>query len=107
MLRQRTTFVSFFRAVFDAAIVACVWLLSYHIRYNLGIFSATKGISDFKRHLVLAFPVVLICLLYFRYFAILGHSLINWGIITSDQVSVNRSAPHRSISRFVSLWSVQ
>ncbi|MCD4830490.1 MAG: undecaprenyl-phosphate glucose phosphotransferase [Anaerohalosphaeraceae bacterium] len=63
MLRRYATFVSFFRVVFDAFIVVCVWVLSYHVRYNLGIFSAAKGVSGFDKHLILTFPVVLICLL--------------------------------------------
>lgn len=63
MLKKYATFVSLFRSVSDICIISCIWLSVFYIRFHSGIFSTAKGIPDFKRHLLLTFPVVLICYL--------------------------------------------
>src|SRR3989339_64677 len=63
MLKRYATFVSLFRSASDICIVACVWLSVFYIRFYSGAFAASKGVPDFKRHLVLTLPIVLICYL--------------------------------------------
>jgi len=63
MLNRHATFVSLFRAASDIFIIACIWLLVYFVRFQSGIFTTTKGIPDFKRHLVLTLPITFICFL--------------------------------------------
>lgn len=61
MLKRYATFVTLFRSVSDMCIIGCIWLFVFYIRFHSGLFTAAKGISDFKRHLILTLPVVLIC----------------------------------------------
>ena len=63
MLKRYATFVSLFRSVSDACIISCIWLCVFYVRFHSGLFSTAKGIPDFKRHLILTLPVVLICYL--------------------------------------------
>lgn len=63
MLKRHATFVSLFRSASDVCIIACTWLCVYFIRFQSGIFTTTKGIPDFKKHLVLTLPITLICYL--------------------------------------------
>lgn len=63
MLRRYATFVSLFRSVSDICIIGCIWIFVFFIRFHSGVFDTTKGIPDFKKHLVLTLPVVLICYL--------------------------------------------
>ena len=61
MLKRYATFVSLSRSVSDVCIIVCVWLFVFYVRFHSGLFAAAKGIPDFKRHLILTLPVVLIC----------------------------------------------
>jgi len=61
MLKRYATFVSLFRSIGDICIIGCIWLSVFYIRFYSGVFTATKGIPDFKRHLILTLPVVFIC----------------------------------------------
>lgn len=63
MLKRYATFVSLFRSVSDICIIGCIWLCVFYVRFQSGIFSTTKGIPGFKRHLVLTLPIILICYL--------------------------------------------
>jgi Undecaprenyl-phosphate glucose phosphotransferase len=63
MLKQHATFVSLFRSVSDICIIGCIWLCVFYVRFHSGAFTAAKGVPDFKRHLVLTLPIVLICYL--------------------------------------------
>jgi exopolysaccharide biosynthesis polyprenyl glycosylphosphotransferase len=61
MLKRHATFVSFVRSVSDICIIGGIWLLVYYIRFYSGAFAMSKGVPDFKRHLELALPIILIC----------------------------------------------
>lgn len=63
MLKRHATFVSLFRSASDIFIIACTWLLVYFVRFQSGIFTTTKGIPDFSKHLVLTLPITFICYL--------------------------------------------
>lgn len=63
MLKRYATFVTLFRSASDACIIGCIWLSVFYVRFHSGVFTATKGIPDFKRHLILTLPVVFICYL--------------------------------------------
>lgn len=63
MLKRYATFVSLFRSVSDVCIIGCVWLCIFYVRFHSGVFATAKGIPDFKRHLVLTLPIILICYL--------------------------------------------
>ncbi len=63
MLRRYATFVVLFRSVSDICIIGCIWLGVFYVRFHSEIFTASKGIPDFKRHLMLTLPVILICYL--------------------------------------------
>lgn len=63
MLKRYATFFSLFRSIVDIVIVSCSWIAVYYLRFYSGIFSTTRGIPDFKRHLTLGLPVICICYL--------------------------------------------
>ncbi|OHB49686.1 MAG: undecaprenyl-phosphate glucose phosphotransferase [Planctomycetes bacterium GWF2_41_51] len=63
MLKRYATFVSLIRSVSDIFIIFLVWIFAYYIRFYSHIFSAEKSIPNFKRHLVLTLPIILICYL--------------------------------------------
>jgi Undecaprenyl-phosphate glucose phosphotransferase len=63
MLKRYATFVSLFRSAGDMCMVGCIWLGVFYIRFYSGAFVTAKGIPDFKRHLALTLPVILICYL--------------------------------------------
>ncbi len=63
MLKRYATYVSLFRSASDIFITGCIWLCVFYIRFHSGVFTTTKGIPDFKRHLTLTLPIVLICYL--------------------------------------------
>jgi len=63
MLKRYATFVTLFRSASDTCIIGCIWLSVFYVRFHSGVFTATKGIPDFKRHLILTLPVVFICYL--------------------------------------------
>ena len=63
MLKRYATLVSLFRSFSDVCIIGCIWLCVFYVRFHSGVFTTAKGIPDFKRHLVLTLPVVLICYL--------------------------------------------
>jgi len=63
MLKRHATFVSLFRSASDVSIIGCVWLCAFYVRFHLGVFTTAKGMPDFKKHLVLTLPVVVICYL--------------------------------------------
>ena len=63
MLKRYATFVSLFRSASDICIIACIWLSGFYVRFYSGLFTTTKGIPDFKKHLILTLPVVFICYL--------------------------------------------
>ncbi len=61
MLKRYATYVSLFRSVSDIFIIGCIWLFVFYVRFHSGLFTTAKGIPDFKKHLVLTLPVILIC----------------------------------------------
>ncbi len=61
MLRQYAAFFFLLRSVVDIVIINSCWIAVYFIRFRLGIFSITKGIPDFKEHLILSLPIMCIC----------------------------------------------
>lgn len=63
MLKRYATFFSLLRSVIDIAVIVCAWITVYYFRFYSGLFSAPKGIPQFKRHLNLALPVTCICYL--------------------------------------------
>ena len=63
MLKRYASFFSLLRSVIDIIVISSSWIVVYFVRFNLGIFSFPKGIPDFKRHLILALPIVSICYL--------------------------------------------
>ncbi|MGB8227081.1 MAG: undecaprenyl-phosphate glucose phosphotransferase [Sedimentisphaerales bacterium] len=63
MLKRYATFVSLFRSVSDVCIISCIWLCVFYVRFYSGAFTTAKGIPDFKKHLVLTLPIILICYL--------------------------------------------
>lgn len=63
MLKRYATFVSLFRSVSDVCIIGCIWLCVFYVRFHSGAFASAKGIPDFKRHLILTLPIVVICYL--------------------------------------------
>ena len=63
MLKRYTAFVSLFRSVGDVCIMGCIWLCVFYVRFHSGVFAAAKGVPDFKKHLVLTLPIILICYL--------------------------------------------
>ncbi|RKY10986.1 MAG: undecaprenyl-phosphate glucose phosphotransferase [Planctomycetota bacterium] len=63
MLKRYATFVSLFRSASDICIIGCIWLCVFYVRFHSGLFTTAKGIPDFKRHLVLTLPIVVICYL--------------------------------------------
>ncbi len=63
MLKRYAAFISFFRSVCDICVTSFIWIFVFYLRFHSGIFVTTKGIPDFKKHLLLTLPVVLICYL--------------------------------------------
>lgn len=63
MLKRYATFVTLFRSVSDVCIIGCIWLCVFYVRFHSGVFTTAKGIPDFKRHLGLMLPIILICYL--------------------------------------------
>ena len=63
MLRTYTAFLSLLQAVVDIVIISSCWAVVYFVRFYGEIFSTTKGIPDFKKHLILTLPIVCICYL--------------------------------------------
>jgi len=63
VLKRYAIFVSLFRSASDICIIGCIWLFVFYFRFLSGLFATSKGIPDFKRHLALILPVVLICYL--------------------------------------------
>ena len=61
MLRRHAVFVTLFRLIADILITACLWNYVFYLRFTSGMFASPKGIPDFKYHLMLTLPVVLIC----------------------------------------------
>jgi Undecaprenyl-phosphate glucose phosphotransferase len=61
MLKRYATFVSLFRLTGDMCMVGGIWLCVFYIRFHSGLFVTAKGIPDFKMHLALTLPVILIC----------------------------------------------
>ncbi len=52
----------------DIFIILSSWVLSYYIRFNLGIFSLEKGVPPFRWYLTMLLPITVICALVFRGF---------------------------------------
>ncbi len=63
MLRTYATFITLFRSAADIVIIGCAWIAVYYLRFYSGIFSVTKGISDFEEHLTLGLPIICLCYL--------------------------------------------
>ncbi len=63
MLKRYATFVSLLRSANDICIIGCIWIFVFYVRFHSGAFTTAKGIPDFKRHLILTLPVILICYL--------------------------------------------
>jgi len=63
MLKRYATYFSLFRSIVDIAVIGCSWLAVYYLRFYSGLFSTTKGIPDFNRHLTLTVPVACVCYL--------------------------------------------
>jgi len=63
MLKRYAAFVSLFRTIVDIVIFGCSWIAVYYLRFYSGIFSTTKGIPDFRRHLALGLPIIATCYL--------------------------------------------
>jgi len=63
MLKRYATFVNLFRSATDICIIGCIWLWVFYVRFYSGVFTTAKGIPDFKRHLKLVLPIILICYL--------------------------------------------
>jgi Undecaprenyl-phosphate glucose phosphotransferase len=63
MLKRYATFFFLFRSIVDIAVIGCIWIAVYYIRFHAGLFGTPKGIPDFKRHLTLVLPVTVICYL--------------------------------------------
>jgi len=61
MLKRYAAVFSLFRSIADLIIISVVWIGIYYLRFYSGLFSTTKGIPDFKNHLMLAPSVVCIC----------------------------------------------
>ncbi|OHB58034.1 MAG: undecaprenyl-phosphate glucose phosphotransferase [Planctomycetes bacterium GWF2_50_10] len=62
MLKRHASFFVFFKSILDLAIIAGIWMLTYFIRFKMGLIPAPKGVVGFERHLMLTVPV---CLLVF------------------------------------------
>lgn len=65
MLKRCSAFITVAQAAIDIVIVAATWIAVYFIRFHLNIFSVTKGIPQFGKHLQLTVPIVAICFLGF------------------------------------------
>ncbi|RKY23369.1 MAG: undecaprenyl-phosphate glucose phosphotransferase [Planctomycetota bacterium] len=63
MLRRYAAFFSLLRSITDIVIIGCSWIAVYCIRFQSGIFSISKGVPDFRKHLILALPIICICYL--------------------------------------------
>jgi Undecaprenyl-phosphate glucose phosphotransferase len=63
MLKHYATFISLFRSASDICIIGCLWLCVFYVRFYSGAFITAKGVPDFKRHLALTLPIVVICYL--------------------------------------------
>jgi len=63
MLKRYAVFFSLLRSIIDIIIINVTWIAVYFVRFHLGIFTTTKGISSLHRHLSLVVPVVCICYL--------------------------------------------
>ena len=61
MLKRYAAFFSLLRSIIDIIIITVTWIAVYFVRFYLGIFTTTKGIPSFRRHLSLAVPIVCIC----------------------------------------------
>ena len=70
MLKRYAMSVSLLRSISDICIIAWVWLCVFSIRFYSGVFSTSKGIPDFERHLLLMLPVILICYLSCIFFGL-------------------------------------
>jgi hypothetical protein len=58
MLKRYAASISLFLTIADFVVVGAACIATYFIRFNLGIFSTTKGIPDFRDHLILTCPIV-------------------------------------------------
>jgi exopolysaccharide biosynthesis polyprenyl glycosylphosphotransferase len=63
MLRRYAASFSLLRSIIDIIIITAVWVAVYYVRFYLEIFSAPKGIPDFREHLSLGLPIICICYL--------------------------------------------
>lgn len=63
MLKRYAAFFILFRSVVDIVMIGMVWIGAYYIRFYSGLFSAPKGIPSLEEHLILALPVVGVCVL--------------------------------------------
>ena len=63
MLKRYAVSVSLLRSISDVCIIAWIWLCVFYVRFHSGLFTTTKGIPDFERHLLLTLPIILICYL--------------------------------------------
>jgi exopolysaccharide biosynthesis polyprenyl glycosylphosphotransferase len=63
MLKRYAAFFSLLRSIIDVIIIAITWIAVYFIRFYLGIFTAAKGIPDFRKHLSLGLPIICVCYL--------------------------------------------
>jgi len=61
MLKRYAAFFSLFRSIVDLITISVVWIGIYYLRFYSGLFSAPKGIPDFRNHLILTPAVVCIC----------------------------------------------
>ena len=61
MLRTHAAFISLLRSVVDIIIIGFCWGIVYFIRFYSGFFGIERGIPEFKRHLLLTLPIILIC----------------------------------------------
>jgi len=63
MLKRYATFMSLFRSASDICVIGCIWLCVFYVRFHSEAFTTDAVIPDFKRHLILTLPIVLICYL--------------------------------------------
>jgi len=61
MLRRCVAYFSFIRSVADIVIVVFIWICAYYLRFYSGLFAVTKGIPDFREHLLLTPLVAFTC----------------------------------------------
>lgn len=61
MLKRYATFVTLFRFICDIFVIIIIWISMFYFRFYSGLFSVSKGVPDFRRHIILTVPIILIC----------------------------------------------